>query len=286
MPRFMLSLKPSNSFLCLIILLLLSAHGRADCFSRNGVRVNDPGMIYCGNNTNNCCLPGQKCGSNMLCISQSTGAITREYCADKSWQGCSAACADGFDAGRDMTQCPAGSNFFCCGKCECNTSPLVFVDPLNGALGWVADKSPGVSPIWWDGTNSTVLVMSRTSSQVASSSATASMSISGTAVGSTPLSTSTTAADKSSSPALPPGAYAGIGVGSTVAVAIVAALVWLFIRERRKRRSYEEQMSQSQAPPVFYHDESNKGGVVQTHTPSYGLDARQELGSTQRHEMS
>src|SRR5689334_22373985 len=109
-----------------------------------------------------------------------------------------------------MKECPAGSNSYCCGKCECETGPLVFVDPLTGALGYVADKPQGVSPIWWAGTNSTVLLMSSTSSRVASSSATASSLASSTAVTSTATPSSTNASGTTtSSSGLSPRASAG-----------------------------------------------------------------------------
>jgi hypothetical protein len=207
--------------------------------------------------------------------------------------------ADGLDAGRSMKNC--GYNRYYCDKCECDTGPIIYVDPLTGAVEYVADKGSFTSATWWE-VDSSAILKSTTSRIYSSSSATSSSSVATTSfpssliVSSMPAPTSTSAPSAAASTqTLSPGASAGIGVGSTVAVVGVVALVWLFLRERGKRRSYEEQMSQSQIVPPYYGSGypppgmtrgPNKVEAMQAHTQLYEMGQSQEVEGTQRHELT
>lgn len=46
-----------------------------------------PELQPCGKNISTCCLPHEKCGTNLLCSNY--GSFSRQYCANKNWQGCS-----------------------------------------------------------------------------------------------------------------------------------------------------------------------------------------------------
>ena len=74
---------------------------RADCYSRDQVKARDskyyfgPELVSCGNGTNNCCLEGEKCGTNLLCVNQE-GTASRGYCSDPLWNDCSDLCPGEF----------------------------------------------------------------------------------------------------------------------------------------------------------------------------------------------
>lgn len=50
-----------------------------------------PELVSCGKGTHNCCLGGEKCGTNLLCA-MFDGKHAREYCDNKEWVGCSTLC--------------------------------------------------------------------------------------------------------------------------------------------------------------------------------------------------
>jgi len=69
----------------------------ADCYSRDGIAAlhsgfyGGPELISCGNGTTNCCLADQRCGTNLLCTDLN-GGISRQYCDNPNWHGCSNMC--------------------------------------------------------------------------------------------------------------------------------------------------------------------------------------------------
>lgn len=81
-----------------LLISALAAVVRADCYSHDGIKALDskyykgPELVSCGNGTDNCCLDGQKCGSNLLCVDGS-GGVSRQYCDNAAWIGCSDMCA-------------------------------------------------------------------------------------------------------------------------------------------------------------------------------------------------
>jgi hypothetical protein len=101
---------------CLLAITLLTCQlARADCYSRDGTYIEivfehtspdchvsgvfamdsknytgSSAPIQCGRGSNNCCMPGQKCGSSLLCIaSNNPNSMSRQYCSNKDWEGCS-----------------------------------------------------------------------------------------------------------------------------------------------------------------------------------------------------
>jgi hypothetical protein len=229
-----------------------------------------PELLSCGKGTSNCCLSGQKCGTNLLC-SDST-RLSRQYCADKNWDGCSTLCADvSASAGTILGEC--GDNTYCCGQdCDCKTANRYFVDPETGEVKDASQGSSSGSATWWsvdsvsllasgatDGFGSVLSSVAVTSSSLVSASR--SLSMTAMTDSSTSQATLTTAMVPSSSiftstttthpsKGLSAGAGAGIGIGSAAGVAGVATLTWLLFRKRKMRRLLQSgPKSSSQGPP-------------------------------------
>ena len=81
----------------LFLVAALVTTASADCYSHDGIKALDskyytgPELVSCGNGTANCCLEGQKCGTNLLCA-DGGGGVTRQYCANPSFNDCSDMC--------------------------------------------------------------------------------------------------------------------------------------------------------------------------------------------------
>jgi len=257
-------------------------------------------LLSCGRNTNNCCLPGQKCGSNLLCYNPTRNTLSRQYCADPDWNGCSAlapskpltlnvldgpltSTKDFGSAGKQLTECR--NNTVTVGD-SCQTDVVWFVDPADGTLYNTSLKSSTAAPTYWSIESSAILASATASgSSVASSPLSATVTSTGPATA-PPVNTSSASP---SSSGLSAGAGAGIGIGAAAALAIAAVVVWLYIRRRRRQSALHDQ---SQKP--FEADTSEAPyPCTDVHKTVYAHDAhetvaqapRQELGGQTRSEL-
>jgi len=303
----------------LLLPALFGILAHADCYSHDGIAAMDskyytgPELISCGRGTNNCCLKNEKCGSNLLCYGSPN--IARQYCADKNWSKCSTACADADAAGVELKQCPTDSNVYCCGgNCDCSRAPLIFVDPLTGEVSNGTGKSSPQKATWWAADSSTTRSSTSSPSPPVSSAqvipfatsplATPFSSTSAPSPSSASTQTSTppssdpspsassnTATSSSNKGGLSTRTSVGIGVGCTAAAVLVGGLLWLFVRERRKRRMVQNQLAESHAsqyPVSDYDGDPNKDIYGQMHTQSQVAPVVQynyELDGSQRHEL-
>ncbi|KAH8701414.1 hypothetical protein GQ44DRAFT_53918 [Phaeosphaeriaceae sp. PMI808] len=324
MTTFDMRLSALRVWQCVSLLVVLVAVVRADCYSHDGILARNskyytgPELVSCGNGTNNCCLAGEKCGTNLLCSRGTANA--RQYCADKNWVGCSTMCPGNDAAGVSLKECPGNSNVYCCGTCDC-TKNLFYVHPFTGEVSSVAEapsKAATDKPTWWAVDSTAILAgstsIARASSSIASAavSSAASLTVSGSALstGSSGMTMSFSAPTTTSPPAgatsntgdnnapapsrgLSAGASAGIGVGCTLGAVALGVLGWLFVRERRKRKALQTPAGPAQ--PM--HELGADGNAYNTNGEHYntapkdayaqhGVMQRHELGSTQRHELS
>ncbi|KAH7166346.1 hypothetical protein EDB81DRAFT_878692 [Dactylonectria macrodidyma] len=103
------------------------------CYDRSGNEA--PGLVACssssGSNGTACCLPGDNCATNGLCVDPDFADMQTPYfvrgCSDVKWE--SAACVDNCNAfeGNGVKTC--GSSKFCCydfDGCDCDNSTAVF----------------------------------------------------------------------------------------------------------------------------------------------------------------
>ncbi|KAH7389735.1 hypothetical protein DE146DRAFT_175977 [Phaeosphaeria sp. MPI-PUGE-AT-0046c] len=184
-------------------------------------------LISCGRNSDTCCLPGQKCGSNLLC---SDGPkLTREYCDNKKWQGCSELGAEVLPYGITLNEC--GTNLVCYNNTACctNGDPIYYIDPTTGSVRDAKQASINTAaPTWWNPTStSSPSATATASTRTQSTLSQASISLTGLS----PLNTSISA----SRPGMTTGARAGIGIGCAVAAIGLAVLVWYLLRRRKMR---------------------------------------------------
>lgn len=228
----------------------------AECYSRDGVLANEsaiytgPELLSCGQGTNNCCLANEKCGSNLLCTDNGRG-YARQYCADPSWVGCSQLSPETQKAGLAITSC--SNNIWCYSQpldsC-CSNGPRYFIDPATGEVKNESLADSTAEPKWWKVDSASILAAtaSAASSQV-------SVQTTSSFPSSTPTSSPSSTPTPSSTSTAPPtpeaprgpsvAASAGIGIGCGVAAIVAGLLVWLFLRERRKRRVLQQQIEQS-----------------------------------------
>ncbi|PVI01599.1 hypothetical protein DM02DRAFT_727783 [Periconia macrospinosa] len=225
---------------------LLSATVNADCYALSGITAQQsqwysgPELVSCGQGTNNCCLVGQRCGSNLLCLGEK---LSREYCADPSWEGCSRMCPQGFNAGWGVQKC--GNNTYCCGEgCDCKKG-LYYIDPKTGeAMNFTDAKSISTETVsWWlpdSSASSSPTSKPATSSTSSVPAKTTSSSSSTTSAGSASSANSAPSGESSPSTEPQPSGFSGavgvgIGLGSAAAFALIIGLVW-FLLQRRKER--------------------------------------------------
>lgn len=311
--------------LSILLSSALAAIASADCYSHDKIKALDskyytgPELVSCGNGTDNCCLADQKCGSNLLCV-DTDGTVSRQYCDNAAWIGCSDMCASkalifvalstitltqrpGYDAaGVYINDC--GNNIYCCpasdGDACCNDDRAFYVDPDNGKVVQTTAAAKTNKPRWFTVDSSSLLAGTASTSSASSSSASSPASSSASTSGSTPASTpaSSTASSSASSsptadltstphgdsPGLSAGAGAGIGVGAVAAIALIGSLIW-FLRRKKKQNAYLD------APiPIAGAPTEKSGG----HSEYYahraelgdGVFASQELdGGPSRHEL-
>ncbi|KAF1922104.1 hypothetical protein BDU57DRAFT_511284 [Ampelomyces quisqualis] len=237
------------------VLALVIADVQGDCYSRDGVAATEsryytgPELVACGRGSNTCCTPGQKCGSNLLC---SQGPkLTREYCANKDWQGCSALGAEILPYGITVNEC--GANLVCYNSTSCctNGGPIHYVNPATGEVKDAMAQNGDTVPVtWWDiGSSSTSSMVQESATARPISQSTPPTGVSTPVVGtvSSPTSSPTTSAsanpDAADTDGLSTGASVGVGIGCAAAVAGLATLGGLWYRRRRASRvvpSYPE----------------------------------------------
>jgi hypothetical protein len=279
----------------------------------SGVRATDsqhyngPELLSCGHNTNNCCLQNQRCGSNLLCYNPSRNTLSRQYCADPDWKGCSAL-EDGkpstlniFDnpltSTKDLTG--AGTQLTYCGNNtvtgvgeSCQTGVVWFVDPADGTLYNTSEKSSTAQPTWWSIDSSAILASATASGfSITPSSLSATVTPTGSAAVSAASTTATapsanTPSASPSSSGLSTGAGAGIGIGAAAAIAAAAVAVWLYIRRRRRQSASRDQGQKpfevdTREAPYPYSDAQK---TVYAHE-TVAQPPRQELGGQTRSEL-
>jgi hypothetical protein len=284
----------------------------------SGVRATDskfyngPELLSCGRNTNNCCLRGERCGSNLLCYNPSKGTIARQYCADPDWNGCSTlapskpstlnmldvpltSTKEFNAAGKQLTECR--NNTVTVGD-SCQADVVWFVDPADGTVYNTSLKSSTASPTYWSIDSSAILASATASGSSVISSALSATVTPTSGPGSATVSDTSPTANappaNTSSAASPPsglsaGAGAGIGIGAAAAVGIVAVAVWLYIRKRRRQSASQE----SNQKPFEADTSEALYPYAGAHKASYAHDAhetvaqapRQELGGHTRSEL-
>ncbi|KAF2117019.1 hypothetical protein BDV96DRAFT_597966 [Lophiotrema nucula] len=307
-------------FLAFVLSLLRLVE--ADCYSHDQVLANNsvpyygPELVSCGNGTNNCCLHGQECGSNLLC-KDPNGDTSRQYCADRYWSQCSTLCSEYDTAGTYLTVC--GNNIFCCTSSNdtcCDNGTGYFVHPDSGIVQPASEGSTTALATYWSVDSAAILQSASTSQSSSSTSSTISTptttttttsdaSASSNSLPTTASATISTATLPSSQPSpvtssngLSAGAGAGIGVGGAVAVAGIVALAWLLFRERKKRRQLQASVGHG-GQPHNSHPTTNygpeyiaayKSPIGQTASrvdqPGNAQYNRYELENNLRHEMS
>ncbi|KAF2833418.1 hypothetical protein CC86DRAFT_415172 [Ophiobolus disseminans] len=255
----------------LITVAIASVGVRADCYSRDGILAKDS-KVYkgdpltpCGRGSNTCCLPDEKCGTNLLCATRG-GDLSRQYCANKEWEGCSELSPDHGLAVRDC-----GGNIVCYfglpADC-CAFGPLYYVNPLTGEVknASLRDSTATVSPTYWEVTSSTVISSSTTSP------------VSTTVVSSTtPASTNTTAPISNPSSKLSARAGAGIGVGAAALLGVFALLVWFCTTRRKKQKAARTQVGPHDSGAAFQYQGTAKSSMHEMPHPQ---------PVSQRHELS
>ncbi|KAF1363253.1 hypothetical protein EJ07DRAFT_152751 [Lizonia empirigonia] len=223
---------------------------RADCYAPNGILARDtvqypkggPELLSCGEGSNNCCMRGEKCGSNLLGYVPD-GHVTRQYCADPGWVNCSTLAPEYHDSGVFLLRC--GNNVFTYGKDNtCKTGPLYFVDPSTGQVD-SSNLPLNTAPVATWSVESLAILSAASTARLGSSTSTlanAALTTSDSTTIATPGAPETTSTHSSlSSTTLSGGAGAGIGIGCAAAIAAIGLLAWLLVRERRNRRSSQHQ---------------------------------------------
>ncbi|KAH7087110.1 hypothetical protein FB567DRAFT_526934 [Paraphoma chrysanthemicola] len=299
---------PERSLALAILQLFLVARVHADCYNLNGnsyMNVTLKGttdakteLVSCGNGTNNCCLRGEQCGSNLLCKASdgpNGGYLKRQYCADTFWSKCSALGPGIKDSGVYLENC--GGNVVVLYGGNCTSGPFFFVDPADGKVTGMSTSSGSTATATYWSINTPEALASQSaaslafalavSSALAASSATNSKTrsdvapVSSTSASTTPSQTSITTQESSS---LSAGAGAGIGIGAIAAIAGTATLVWLWMRARRNERA-----TKAPAPVIPFGENVYHGPYA---AKAYNADAQpqhlalpfppQELASTER----
>ncbi|KAL8992160.1 MAG: hypothetical protein Q9169_007323, partial [Polycauliona sp. 2 TL-2023] len=170
-------------------------------------------LFKCNTNTafTTCCVGGEEiCGSDLLCHNLNGKFVARQYCTDPTWETdqCSQLCPQNDEAARNNECCDDGEGYQ--------------INPNNGQI----------------------VLQTRTQSSRSSSSTAAGFTVAATATTATAgaATTGTNGASalptpETTSSGLSTGAKAGIAIGAVAGVAIIAGLVFLLFRERKKRRA-------------------------------------------------
>ncbi|KAF2442784.1 hypothetical protein P171DRAFT_486764 [Karstenula rhodostoma CBS 690.94] len=274
----------------------------AECYANNGSLYTNSKAIYVPCNItaiengehSSCCAIGDLCMTNGLCMEQANEAkganhYWRNGCTDKTWKdpACPNYCRgkeepDHFNA--FIFYCFEPKNEFCCtpqGTLEagvtgrntscCNDEDLVFKANAPVVVGVAAAALPRIST-----TSSASSSASSTSSSrhlISTTSATAAVK---SVTSSTPSPTAS-----SESPGISSGAKAGMGVGITLGVLAVLAIIGaLFFMRRRKANRHNNAvlLSDSKAnPPPYVTYES--AGTVRAELEGTMMPAEMHHGS-------
>ncbi|KAL8948261.1 MAG: hypothetical protein Q9222_005532 [Ikaeria aurantiellina] len=199
-------------------------------------------LVACnaGQGDSTCCFSYETCAPDLLCH-RSDGTVRRQYCTDPTWatSQCSPLCPDYDEAGTILTTCNDGS--YCCGydntQC-CDNGGGTLINNSTGEIilrGQITTSIPEserttLTPSPPSSTDST------TASATPSTTTTVNAGAASTGAAALPSPTTT-----SSSSTLSGGAKAGIAVGVIAGVALIAGLLFLLWRERRKRRQLQNE---------------------------------------------
>ncbi|KAJ4295304.1 hypothetical protein N0V90_007315 [Kalmusia sp. IMI 367209] len=207
------------AILPLFLIAALAATANADCYSHDGIKARDskyytgPELVSCGNGTANCCLEGQKCGTNLFKGADAAGVSLR-------------------DCGNNIYCCAASTEEACC-----EDERAFYVDPDNGSVTQTTEAAKTKSPRWFAVDTSSILASSTISSTPSSTSATQTPDSSSATSTSPSSGTPTPTETHESSSKISAGAGAGIGIGAAAGVALVGALVWYLLRRRKQKAS-------------------------------------------------
>ncbi|KAF9734893.1 hypothetical protein PMIN06_008303 [Paraphaeosphaeria minitans] len=247
----------------------------AECYANNGSLYANTAATYVPCNLtavengghSSCCAIGDLCMTNGLCMEPSNEAkganhYWRNGCTDKTWKDPS---CPNFCWGEEepnhynafIFYCFDPKNEFCCtpqGTLEagvtgrntscCNDEDLVFKASAPVILGTAVAALPRIS--------STTISSISSSASSTSTITQSSFTTSATAVEETVTSSTPTATSESSG--MSSGAKAGMGVGITLGVLAVLAIlgVLFFMRRRRENRNNAHLLSDSKANPPRY----------------------------------
>ncbi|KAL8706684.1 MAG: hypothetical protein Q9201_000318 [Fulgogasparrea decipioides] len=195
-------------------------------------------LVACnaGHANSTCCFAGETCAPDLLCH-KGDGTVRRQYCTDPTWttDQCSPLCPDYDAAGTILTKCNDGS--YCCGYDN--------TDCCDQGAGTKIDKKGQIVAKG----QITSSIADRTSTS--SSSATDSSSTTSSTASRQTAAPATTANPTLSSPTTTPssglsgGAKAGIAIGCVAGAALVAGLLFLLFRERRKSRAMQSTLGKN-----------------------------------------
>ncbi|OAK99649.1 hypothetical protein IQ06DRAFT_149760 [Phaeosphaeriaceae sp. SRC1lsM3a] len=271
---------PKSALGFVAVIVSSIARVRGDCYARDGVAAresryyNGAELVSCGKGSNTCCLPGQKCGSNLLC---SAGPkLTREYCDNKEWQGCSKLGSEVLPYGITLNEC--GTNLVCYNNTACctNGDPIYYIDPTTGDVQDAKQANVNTAPpTWWDptSTNSASPVASPYASNNAVSSFITQSTFSRASSSPTSSSTSDMRTAASSS-GLSTGARAGIGIGCAATAIGLGVMAWFLLR-RRSRRAPKQISNEGYMGNGY--QETKAGPQSTTHQLHSDAPQRQEL---------
>ncbi|WPG99202.1 Hypothetical protein R9X50_00201300 [Acrodontium crateriforme] len=214
---------------------VLAVSADDNCYWRSDNQVHaQPGWTACNNTQVDggkarlCCFAGTTCGEDSLCRSNSNDNLDIFYlggCTDSTYADpvCRPDCSG--DSQTWVKWNVSEKLWHCCGD--------------NGCLGGAVTPTTftGISPQNWSALPKDQIVTSSSSSSSATTPATATATPT-TSVSQTPSATASPSTSPSSGAGLSSGAVAGIGVACGVAgLALIAGVVFLFIRNRRKNRA-------------------------------------------------
>lgn len=263
----------------------------ASCYSHDQVNAADSPisnktaslLVPCNAAANStCCFSYETCAPDLLCHSKD-GSVRRQYCTDPTWQTdqCSPLCPDYDEAGTILTTCDDGS--YCCGylatEC-CDNGGGTRINKSNGQIVISGQISKSIAPA------TSAASPSATEGTSSSNPSTTASSVPAGGVTSPASLPSPSTSSSSSDNGLSGGAKAGIAIGAVVAVALVAGLLFLLLREKRKRKALQGgpagEMQQGGMPGAKYPWQTVPGAPVE-HYPPQEMGAGDHQTTTKYH---
>ncbi|KAL8944136.1 MAG: hypothetical protein Q9216_000641 [Gyalolechia sp. 2 TL-2023] len=272
--------------------LVFLAHSTlaVDCYSRNEISAADSSisnrtaslLVACNAAADSaCCFSYETCAPDLLCHS-SDGSVRRQYCTDPTWQTnqCSSLCPQYDEAGTILTQCTDGS--YCCGfdnfEC-CDKDEGTRINKSNGQIIISGQISRSIAA-------ATSTISSSATQETSSSRPTTNIPPAAASGASTSSSLPSPSAVSESDDGLSGGAKAGIAIGAVAGVALVAGLLFLLYRERRKRRAlqgmqggmHQGEMQQGGMPGPKYPWQTVPGAPIEHYAPQE-MDVSEHQGA-------